>query len=108
LSGGVGPCAAQSNAQIDTEIAEKGGFRTETSQGSGSKCGSLPEITRTVYNPSKYKGFLKMDFVKDLWGFLKVRKKFWLLPIILVLMLFGVLIVLTAGSAIAPFIYAVF
>jgi competence protein ComGC len=49
-----------------------------------------------------------MDFVKDLWGFLKVRKKFWLLPIILVLMLFGVLIVLTAGSAIAPFIYAVF
>lgn len=49
-----------------------------------------------------------MDFLKDLWGFLKDRKKFWLLPIILVLMLFGVLIVLTAGSAIAPFIYAVF
>ena len=51
---------------------------------------------------------MKMDFIKDLWGFLKVRKKFWLLPIILVLMLFGVLIVLTGGSAIAPFIYAVF
>ena len=49
-----------------------------------------------------------MDFLKDLWGFLKVRKKFWLLPIILVLMLFGALIVLTGGSAIAPFIYAVF
>jgi len=49
-----------------------------------------------------------MDFIKDLWGFLKERKKFWLLPIILVLMLFGVLIVLTGGSAIAPFIYAVF
>ncbi len=49
-----------------------------------------------------------MDFIKDLWGFLKVRKKFWLLPIILVLMLFGALIVLTGGSAIAPFIYAVF
>ena len=49
-----------------------------------------------------------MDFVKDLWGFLKERKKFWLLPIILVLMLFGVLIVMTSGSAIAPFIYAVF
>jgi len=48
------------------------------------------------------------DFLKDLWGFLKVRKKFWLLPIILVLMLFGVLIVLTSGTAIAPFIYAVF
>jgi hypothetical protein len=49
-----------------------------------------------------------MDFLKDLWGFLKARKKFWLLPIILVLFLFGALIVLTSGSAIAPFIYAVF
>lgn len=49
-----------------------------------------------------------MEFLKDLWGFLKVRKKFWLLPIILVLILFGALIVLTGGSAIAPFIYAIF
>ena len=49
-----------------------------------------------------------MDFLKDLWGFMKVRKKFWLLPIVLTLLLFGVLIVMTGGSAIAPFIYAVF
>ncbi|MDH3392529.1 MAG: DUF5989 family protein [Desulfobulbaceae bacterium] len=49
-----------------------------------------------------------MDFLKDLWGFLSVRKKFWLLPIILTLLLFGVLIVLTSGSAIAPFIYTLF
>jgi hypothetical protein len=49
-----------------------------------------------------------MDFLKDLWGFLQVRKKFWLLPIILFMLLFGVLIVLTGGSAIAPFIYAIF
>jgi len=49
-----------------------------------------------------------MDFLKDLWGFLNVRKKFWLLPIILVLLVFGSLIVLTSGSAIAPFIYTVF
>jgi len=49
-----------------------------------------------------------MDFLRDLWSFLKVRKKFWLLPIILVLLLFGVLIVLTSGSAIAPFIYTLF
>ena len=49
-----------------------------------------------------------MDFLKDLWGFLKVRKKFWLLPIIVFMMLFGALIVLTGGSAIAPFIYAIF
>ncbi|MDM8515638.1 DUF5989 family protein [Desulfobacterales bacterium HSG16] len=49
-----------------------------------------------------------MDFIKDLWGFLKERKKFWLLPIILVLLLFGALIVFTSGSAIAPFIYTIF
>ncbi len=49
-----------------------------------------------------------MDFLKDLWGFLKERKKYWLLPIILVLLLFGGLIVLTSGSAIAPFIYTLF
>ena len=49
-----------------------------------------------------------MDFLTDLWGFLKERKKFWLLPIILFLLLFGVLIVMTGGSAIAPFIYALF
>lgn len=49
-----------------------------------------------------------MDFLKDLFGFLKARKKFWLLPIILVLLLMGVLIVFTSGTAIAPFIYTVF
>jgi len=49
-----------------------------------------------------------MEFLKDLWAFLKVRKKFWLLPLIIVLLIFGVLIVLTSGSAIAPFIYTLF
>ena len=49
-----------------------------------------------------------MEFLQDLWGFLKVRKKFWLLPIILTLLLFGVLIVLTSGTAVAPFIYTIF
>jgi hypothetical protein len=49
-----------------------------------------------------------MDFLKDLWDFLKVRKKFWLLPIILTLLLFGALIVLTSGTAVAPFIYTLF
>jgi hypothetical protein len=48
-----------------------------------------------------------MSFFGDLWGFLKVRKKFWLLPIILVMLLFGVLI-LVSGTAIAPFIYTLF
>ena len=49
-----------------------------------------------------------MEFLTDLWGFMGHRKKFWLLPIIAVLLTFGVLIVLSSGSAIAPFIYALF
>jgi competence protein ComGC len=49
-----------------------------------------------------------MDFLKDLWLFMKERKKFWLAPVIIVLLLIGVLIVFTSGSAIAPFIYTLF
>ena len=49
-----------------------------------------------------------MNFIKEFWNFLKVRKKYWLLPIILVLFLFGGLIILSQGSAVAPFIYAIF
>lgn len=49
-----------------------------------------------------------MDFLMDLWGFLSDRKKFWLLPLIVVLLSFGALIVLASGSAIAPFIYSLF
>jgi hypothetical protein len=48
------------------------------------------------------------DLLKDLWMFLRERKKFWLMPIILVLLLLGALIILTQGSAIAPFIYTLF
>ena len=49
-----------------------------------------------------------MDFIKEFWEFLKIRKKYWLLPIIIALVLFGGLIVLGQGSVVAPFIYAVF
>lgn len=49
-----------------------------------------------------------MEFLRDLWAFMKERKKFWLLPLIIVLLLLGVLIVFTSGSAIAPFIYTLF
>ena len=49
-----------------------------------------------------------MDFLKEFLEFLKVRKKYWLLPILLVLVLFGGLIVLSQGTAVAPFIYTVF
>ena len=49
-----------------------------------------------------------IEFLKEFIEFLKVRKKYWLLPIIIVLALFGALIVLSQGSAVAPFIYAIF
>tara|TARA_B100000029_G_C17575010_1_gene957877 strand:+ start:1819 stop:1968 length:150 start_codon:yes stop_codon:yes gene_type:complete len=49
-----------------------------------------------------------MEFIKEFWEFLKVRKKFWLLPIIIVLAIFGGLIILSQGSAVAPFIYTIF
>jgi hypothetical protein len=48
------------------------------------------------------------DLMKDLWGFMKERKKFWLAPIIIMLLLLGGLLVLAQGSAIAPFIYTLF
>ena len=49
-----------------------------------------------------------MDFIKEFWEFLQIRKKYWLLPIIIVLVIFGGLIVLSQGSAVAPFIYTIF
>jgi len=49
-----------------------------------------------------------MWFIKEFWNFLKVRKKYWLMPIFLVLLLFGALIILSQGSAVAPFIYTIF
>ena len=49
-----------------------------------------------------------MSFIKEFFEFLKIRKKYWLIPIIPVQVLFGGLIVLTQGSAVAPFIYTIF
>ncbi|NTU77691.1 MAG: hypothetical protein HGA90_07785 [Alphaproteobacteria bacterium] len=49
-----------------------------------------------------------MSIIVELWQFLRARKKFWLAPIILIFLLFGGLIVLAQGSAIAPFIYTLF
>jgi len=50
----------------------------------------------------------KLEILKEFWQFLKERKKWWLMPIIIMLVLLGVLIVFTEGSAVAPFIYALF
>ena len=49
-----------------------------------------------------------LDLLKDLWAFMRARKKFWLAPIIIILLLLGALLVLTQGSVVAPFIYTLF
>lgn len=49
-----------------------------------------------------------MEIVRELWNFISVRKKFYLLPILLLLLIFGALIVLTQGTAVAPFVYTLF
>jgi hypothetical protein len=49
-----------------------------------------------------------MNFIKEFWEFIKIRKKYWLLPIMISLVIFGGLIILTQGSAVAPFIYTIF
>ncbi len=49
-----------------------------------------------------------MEFLRDLWSYMRERKKIWLIPLILILLLFGTIIVLSSGSAIAPFIYTLF
>ena len=49
-----------------------------------------------------------MAFLAELWRFIRVRKKFWLLPILLMMVVFGGLVLLTQGSAVAPFIYTLF
>ena len=49
-----------------------------------------------------------MDFLTELWAFLRIRKKFWLLPVFVMMAVFGGLVVLSQGSAVAPFIYTIF
>lgn len=49
-----------------------------------------------------------MNFFSDIWGFLRVRKKFWLLPLLVALLTLGGIVVLSSGSAVAPFIYTLF
>ena len=49
-----------------------------------------------------------MEFIKEFWNFLKVRKKYWLLPILLVILLIAGALLLTQGTAVAPFIYTIF
>ena len=63
---------------------------------------------KVCHKNKNHKKGTKMSILKELWQFLRVRKKFWLFPIILVMLFLGALIVLGQGSAIAPFIYTIF
>jgi hypothetical protein len=49
-----------------------------------------------------------MEFLRDIWNFMRERKKYWLVPIIIVMLLFGLLVVFGGSSAVAPFIYTLF
>ena len=66
--------------------------------------------SRTALTKSKTHGdtVLMLEFLIDLWNFMKFRKKFWLSPIIVVLLLLGILIVFAEGTVVAPFVYTLF
>ncbi|HEX7811475.1 MAG TPA: DUF5989 family protein, partial [Burkholderiales bacterium] len=63
---------------------------------------------RRARRPSRCATSSDMGFLAELWTFLRVRKKFWMLPMIVMMLIFGGLLVLAKGSALAPFIYALF
>jgi len=65
-------------------------------------------IKKSEINRYNEESILNMSFLKEFWEFLKVRKKYWLFPILLVLLIFAGLIILSQGSAVAPFIYTLF
>ena len=65
-------------------------------------------IKKSEINRYNEESILNMSFLKEFWEFLKVRKKYWLFPILLVLLIFAGLIILSQGSAVAPFIYTIF
>ena len=69
-----------------------------------------PPATETMKQPvlNRTTQSMTMSILAELWAFLRVRKKYWLAPIVLVLLVFGGLIILVQGSAVAPFIYTLF
>jgi hypothetical protein len=69
---------------------------------------SLGKAFHTIAGFCESGGTRMFEFLGEVWSFLRVRKKFWLLPILVVMGLLGVLIVLGEGSVLAPFIYALF
>jgi hypothetical protein len=73
-------------------------------QGTAVIAGSIPHATPVLKRKERPMG----EFLRELWAFMKDRKKFWLLPIVLCLLLLGGLVAFTSSSAVAPFIYSLF
>ena len=65
-------------------------------------------LVETINENNSIVTWFEMDFLIEFWRFLRIRKKYWLLPTIIVLIIFGGLIILTQGTAVAPFIYTIF
>ncbi len=73
------------------------------------RCTKKRRARRVLALAGQHKGWLELiGFLGELWDFMRVRKKFWLAPILMMLLLFGGLVVLSQGSAVAPFIYTIF
>jgi len=83
-------------------------FRGKLDVSSESSASSTVTYEVSVLSLVELGGDVMGEFVMELWAFMKERKKFWLLPIIAVLLMLGTLIVLTQGSAVAPFVYTLF
>ena len=64
--------------------------------------------TWSIIGPRATLGIVALELAKDIWDFLRVRKKYWLAPLIITIVLMGALIVFTQGSVVAPFIYTIF
>ena len=92
-----------SNGLIDEDIPQRPDV-PEDRRGSGKLSPRQCKTTKRTDG----KDILMIDFLRELWGFMKVRKKYWLAPIFIVLLLLGALIVFSQGSAVAPFIYTLF
>jgi hypothetical protein len=73
-----------------------------------SGCPQLPNPKQEAISRKSKEALLMIDFISDLWSFMRERKKFWLAPIILLMVLLGALLVVSQGSAVAPFIYTLF
>ena len=74
---------------------------------SNTKAANCVWVANTHFSRADWKQ-TRMSFLAELWAFMRHRKKYWLLPILIMMGIFGGLIVLTQGSAVAPFIYTIF